>query len=233
MKQELLLKKKKKVLSTEKKIEYLKRKLKQVHDRYVLQVFLILNEIYKLRMEQIPSYTLPDLAREKGIEQGIGSIRYLFGFLYMSKQTRKLLNEGKVTPTQVLQVITSSVEFRKHELQDKLMVKLVSGEIGVKQINTYNSYVLLKIANSESPMEQEKKIELEAIHQMNCMTRRIIENRKMLQSPALQEKMRNNFRQLSRVVNETLDNGFVRCPKCNHKFNVDDAYEHKSKEDKK
>ena len=184
----------------EERIEFLKRKLAKVHDRYLIDIFQILHEIYKLRKEQIPSYTLPDLAREKGIEYDISRLRYVFGFMYMSEKSKELVREGKIKPSTILTMINSGIEFRDAKNQDALTQKYLNKEITMEDVSKLPAYHIMQLIGDENHMDNDRKILMNATYNMKGIAQRMDANVKHFQSAKSKELIKHNFNILKRTV---------------------------------
>lgn len=200
----------------EERIEMLKEQLRNVHETYLLTIYGLLKEIYVLRKTQIPSYTIADMAREKGIEQQEAHIRYIFNFEYMSEMTRQLLQQGTLKPTTILTIIGTGVEFRNHENQNALIRKYLNKELTMQDITKHSTYSLLKIIGSKNPMSKKDKIILNAVYDVSRARKTLQNNKEVIKNLSKQQK--DNFRknvarfktEVSRVVGETI----YICPHC-------------------
>lgn len=211
---------KQKAVETEQRIEELKEKLKQVHGKYLLSVYVVLKEIFDLRIAQIPSYTLFDLAREKGIEQKPHHVHYLFGFMYMSKTTKKLLEEGKLKPSTVLTIIASAKRFRDPIKQDGLVDLYLNGMLTTTEIAKYDSYHLLQMVESDTHMTNKNKIDLHLVYNTKTLKNMAEKYGKDLE-PMQKKKLKDNFKEFAKEVAKIVEpESIYKCPYCNRTIDI-------------
>jgi len=218
----------------EEKINLLKQKLKQIHNKYLFEIFCVLSEIFKLRKEQISSYTIADVSKEKGIDYTENQIRYMFGFAYMSEKSKHLISQNKISPQSVLTMINSSIKFREHDKQDKIVEKYLSGEITMTDVSELGEYQMMQVLENKEHMSKEQKVSLQATYNLKGIARRLSENVGYFKDNKSKKAIRQNFNVLKKVVDrvtgDAKDDSEINkmeevyfCPYCKHMVGLQDG----------
>ncbi len=127
----------------EAQIRLLIAKLNKVHEDYYKRAYLILNQILKIRQRQRFQYGFTDLAREKGINLSSHQISYVLNYKYISPTNLKRINRGNLRVGTALFIIKQNKEFRKPELQDKVVKMYLDGKTNTSILSRLSNRIVL------------------------------------------------------------------------------------------
>lgn len=162
----------------ESKVQSLKERLASITQKFQYEVYLILEEIYKLRSSQNRMYTIFSLSKENGIDFNEQQIAYIFGYRYLSAESKRLVDENKLKANFVLHIVKKNIAFRDPVKQDKIVNKYMMGEINYTDIKYMNSANLLKIVDStESINLNNRNIFLQTTYALHRASRLIKDNK--------------------------------------------------------
>jgi len=156
-------------LAVEKRINALKLKLKEHTTFNHHSIYLILNEILKLRRSQIRGYKLWALTREKGINIDKSTIIFSMGYQYMSSNTLKLIKEEKVSEKAVLDLFFKDKRYRTEPLQSRGIEALISGRIKGQHIRVFNKDELNQLVIGKTKIEEIDKYFDNICNKMNSL----------------------------------------------------------------
>ena len=192
-------------VNVEEKITNLKQKLKILKGNFQMDVYKILKEILTLRQSQITNYKVRTLAKEKDIDLTEHQIVYYFGFDYLSSTSKSLIECGELNATTFLFLLRRNVEFRKHDIQDLIVRRLLDKKITTAQIGTLTLDNLLHISKTpEAKKKMEKSIQFlartrELSRQFDLLEDYIIDSE-------VQTKIKNCLITLVKKINRRMKN---------------------------
>lgn len=139
----------------EQRIKELIKKYNYIKDESYYQLYLTLKEIFELRKSEDYDYTHEDLAREKGLNVSVATIKYVYGFEYFNERTKKLVEEEKITARAVLWILRRNKIFRETSFQNDIIDRVISGNLTISEMSHLHTDTILKKISEDKPMSDD------------------------------------------------------------------------------
>ena len=124
----------KQINKVDEQVNILIKEVNNLQREYHFKMYVLLKQILKLRQSQIEGYLIYNLRNEKNLDLKYGTIKYVFGFQYMSSNTKRLIKSGVLKSGTYLMMMRKSVKLRNYVLQDKVIKKYLKKEITANDI---------------------------------------------------------------------------------------------------
>lgn len=141
----------------EEEIVRLKKRLNEVHETYQKEVFLILEQILKLRQKQIKNYGVNALANERGINLSNHQIHYLFGYRFLSKFAHNQIDKGNLRLSTALYIVRQDLRYRIHDFQDKAIKMYLDGKLKTTEISRLSADIIFNRVNQGEEIDKANK----------------------------------------------------------------------------
>ncbi len=198
----------------ENQIKELMKKLHLIttkNNKYYFEAYTLLKQIYDLRCSQIEDYTISDLAREKGIDFPVRTLRAIFEFEHMTEKTKKLLKSGKLTHSAYKTLISYNTDFRKPVLQNKVVEKYLNKEITLNNMTHCSGHKLKGMIEKGETITQREKDKNEVEYHLKQIAYRLGKDKTILNEIRREYK---DDKGIFEIIGLVKKNYIGKCPKC-------------------
>lgn len=188
---------------TEEKVINLVKEFNKVKDKAYREMYLILKEIYDLRKKENEFYSYNSLAREKGIDVSVNTIKYLFGYEYFTPETKEHIKKGNINERSALALLRRSQEFRDKGIQNKTIKAIVNKKISMTEISNTPSDIVLRRVNGGKGITENEKYFLETYYQLRRIHYRIKSYKDYFLTAARKEKLIKYLEMIIKEIGRT------------------------------
>lgn len=149
--------------SVDVQVEILIERLKQVQESYFEEMYTILNQILRLRQNQIKNYKARSIAKERGINLTDGQIAYIFGYKYITPFTLDKIERGVFKVSTTLFLIKQDIRFQIPEYQNKVVDMFIKGKINTSEISrlSFESIITGQITKRDISLSNKQAVKIE------------------------------------------------------------------------
>lgn len=188
----------------DRKVERLIKVFNDIQEEYIKKSRTILLKIVDLRRIQNSKYSYQDLENEEDLEEHKDKIKYFVKYADLNTRTMKLETEGKISSVDTMLIANLPKKMVREE-QDKIVDKVISGEITKKELVEASPSVLYrKIGDNYNAMEEDLKAVLRIVYNLDEIAKAIQDYPHILKQKKYRDLFEEKYNKLTIVVKNTL-----------------------------